>query len=274
MSELISVIIPTFNRSGVLLRAIHSVLNQSYKHFELIVVDDGSTDETERLLKPFIENQSIQYVRQDNKGVSSARNRGVSHASGEWLAFLDSDDEWLEDKLLHQIKFLNENFHLKIVYSDEIWMRNGVRVNQKKIHQKKGGWIFAHCVAQCLIGPSSVLLSKNLFTEMKGFDESYEVCEDYDLWLKISSRYEVGLIETPLIVKYGGHEDQLSTKFFAMDMWRLRALKNILNDDILSEEFRVLIKETMKKKGDILISGYQKYGNHDAILEVRQLLHE
>jgi glycosyltransferase involved in cell wall biosynthesis len=241
MSELISVIIPTFNRSGVLLRAIHSVLNQSYKHFELIVVDDGSTDETERLLKPFIENQSIQYVRQDNKGVSSARNRGVSHASGEWLAFLDSDDEWLEDKLLHQIK---------------------------------GGWIFAHCVAQCLIGPSSVLLSKNLFTEMKGFDESYEVCEDYDLWLKISSRYEVGLIETPLIVKYGGHEDQLSTKFFAMDMWRLRALKNILNDDILSEEFRVLIKETMKKKGDILISGYQKYGNHDAILEVRQLLHE
>lgn len=109
---------------------------------------------------------------------------------------------------------------------------------------------------------------------MKGFDESYEVCEDYDLWLKISSRYEVGLIETPLIVKYGGHEDQLSTRFFAMDMWRLRALKNILNDDILPEEFRVLIKETMKKKGDILISGYQKYGNHDAILEVRRLLHE
>ena len=274
MSELISVIIPTFNRSGVLLRAIHSVLNQSYKHFELIIVDDGSTDETERLLKPFIENQSIQYVRQDNKGVSSARNRGVNHARGEWLAFLDSDDEWLEDKLLHQIKFLNENSHLKIVYSDEIWMRKGVRLNQKKIHQKKGGWIFPHCVTQCLIGPSSVLLSKNLFTEMKGFDESYEVCEDYDLWLKISSRYEVGLIETPLIVKYGGHEDQLSTRFFAMDMWRLRALKNILNDDILPEEFRVLIKETMKKKGDILISGYQKYGNHDAILEVRRLLHE
>jgi glycosyltransferase involved in cell wall biosynthesis len=218
--ELVSIIIPTFNRSTFLLRAIKSVLNQSYKNFELIVVDDGSTDDTEILLQDLITNKSIHYYKKSNGGVASARNFGAIKALGHWYAFLDSDDEWLPNKLQDQLSFLLNNSHLNIVYGEEIWMRNGVRVNQKKHHKKSGGHIFEKCLEQCLIAPSSVLLTKKLFEEKKGFDESFIICEDYDLWLKISSSHEIGFIEQPLIVKYGGHEDQLSTKYFAMDMWR------------------------------------------------------
>lgn len=272
MTELVSIIIPTFNRSTVVLRAINSVLNQTYKNFELIVVDDGSTDDTELQLQTLIADNSIQFFKKANGGVASARNFGVSKARGSWFAFLDSDDEWLPHKLQEQMTFLKDKTHLSIVYGEEIWMRNGVRVNQKKIHQKFGGWIFEKCIEQCFIAPSSVLIAKKLFEEIKGFDENFVVCEDYDLWLKISSRYEIGLIEQPLIVKYGGHEDQLSTKYFAMDMWRLRAMNNILQTTSLSESMNKALVEKMKHKGEILIKGYDKHGNLEQAALVKNIL--
>lgn len=272
MTELVSIIIPTFNRSTVVLRAINSVLKQTYKNFELIVVDDGSTDDTELQLQTLIANNSIQYYKKTNAGVASARNFGVSKARGQWFAFLDSDDEWLPHKLQEQMTYLKDKTHLSIVYGEEIWMRNGVRVNQKKIHQKFGGWIFEKCIEQCFIAPSSVLIAKKLFEEMKGFDENFVVCEDYDLWLKISSSYEIGLIEQPLIIKYGGHDDQLSTKYFAMDMWRLKSMHNLLQTTLLPERARTALVDMMKKKGDILITGYQKYGNREAEEVVKKIL--
>jgi len=272
MTELVSIIIPTFNRSTVVQRAINSVLKQTYKNFELIVVDDGSTDDTELQLQNLIDNNSIHYFKKANAGVASARNFGVSKARGQWFAFLDSDDEWLPHKLQEQMTFLKEQTHLSIVYGGETWMRNGVRVNQKKIHQKFSGWIFEKCIEQCFIAPSSVLIAKKLFEEMKGFDENFVVCEDYDLWLKISSRYEIGLIEQPLIIKYGGHEDQLSTKYFAMDMWRLKAMNNILQTTSLSESNRTALVELMKIKGEILIKGYEKHGNHEAAAIVKEII--
>lgn len=274
MSELVSIIIPTFNRSNVLLRAIHSVFKQTYKNYELIVVDDGSTDDTEIVLQPFISNNSLRYFKQNNSGVSSARNFGASVAKGKWFAFLDSDDEWLANKLLDQMNFLQNNSHLNIVYGDEIWVRNGQRVNQKSVHRKSGGWIFENCIQQCLIAPSSVIIHEKLFREMKGFDESYTVCEDYDLWLKISSSNEIGFISVPLIIKYGGHADQLSTKFFAMDMWRLKSLQNILLTADLSEKSRELVVLTMKQKGAILMQGYLKRGNEEALNVVKSILKE
>lgn len=271
---LISVIIPTFNRAAVLLRAIDSVLKQQYKNFELIIIDDGSTDGTEILLKTFIENGVLKYFRQENSGVSSARNCGAKMAKGEWLSFLDSDDEWLPHKLQVQIDFLKTNPNFSIVYGQEIWIRNGKRVNPRLIHQKFGGWIFDKCVLQCLIAPSSVLLQKNLFIQMGGFDLDYIVCEDYDLWLKISSLYEVGFISSPIMIKHGGHIDQLSTKYVAMDMWRLRSLKRILTIRSLSFSNREIVLGTIKQKASILLLGYEKHGNSAGVNEVQTILDE
>jgi glycosyltransferase involved in cell wall biosynthesis len=270
--DLVSVVIPTFNRSASVVRAINSVLKQSYKHFELIVVDDGSTDETELILLPFVENSSIKYLKQQNLGVSAARNFGVSHGTGKWITFLDSDDEWTPHKLQIQIDYMQINPTLSIAYTQEIWIRNNVRVNQRAIHQKHGGRIFDKCIQQCFIAPSSVILKREMFLEMEGFDLDFEVCEDYDLWLRISSLYEIGLIPEPLIIKYGGHADQLSTQFHGMDLWRLRSLSRILKIRNLDEVDRKNVIETIQKKGLILIEGSKKHGNTKVLEEVESIL--
>jgi len=261
MSQLISVIIPTFNRSNLILRTIESVLNQSYKNFELIIVDDGSTDNTHEVLNSLINSAKIKYFKRQNAGVSASRNFGVSRASGEFITFLDSDDEWLSHKLRDQLDYFSQNPHMRIVYGEEIWIRNGKRVNQKAIHKKSGGSIFLACLEQCLIAPSSVMLEKKLFFEMGGFDESFVVCEDYDLWLKISSLMDIGFITHPIMIKHGGHEDQLSTSFVAMDFWRIKAMQRILNSQHLILEHKNAVMASMKRRGTILLKGYQKYGN-------------
>ncbi|RPJ76371.1 MAG: glycosyltransferase family 2 protein [Alphaproteobacteria bacterium] len=274
MSPLISVIIPTYNRSRVLLRAIDSVLAQSFKNFELIVVDDGSTDETSELLAPLIKLNQIKYLKQENAGVSAARNIGARNASGEYITFLDSDDEWLPSKLQEQVRFFESNPSFRIVYGDEVWIRNGRRVNQKAIHKKSGGWIFSECVQQCLIAPSSVMIEKKLFFEMGGFDEKFVVCEDYDLWLKISATFEIGFIANPIIIKHGGHVDQLSTKFFAMDLWRMKAMFGILKTRKLQLEYKSAVIDSMKRRGAILMQGYQKHGNENDYQLVSEMLRE
>lgn len=270
--DLISIIIPTFNRAEVLLRAVNSVFNQTFKNFELIIVDDRSTDNTEQLLQPTISNNSLQYFKTPNRGVAAARNFGVQKARGNWFAFLDSDDEWLPQKLQEQIAYLENNGHLSIVYTEEIWIRNGVRVNQKKHHQKQAGKIFAKCLDQCFIAPSSVLLRRKLFEEMEGFDENFLVCEDYDLWIKISSANEIGLVSKPLIIKYGGHDDQLSTRYFAMDMWRLKSMHKLLHSMTLLEEDKAELARVMKRKSETLLKGYRKHENEKAIAEIEMIL--
>lgn len=272
MSQLISVIIPTYNRASVLFRAIDSVLAQTYKNYELLIVDDGSSDETHELLLPLIKLEKIKYFKHQNRGVSATRNVGVQKASGELITFLDSDDEWLPHKLQEQLNFIAQNPQIQIVYGEELWIRNGKRVNQKAIHKKSGGHIFPACVQQCLIAPSSVMLFKNLFLQMGGFDESFTICEDYDLWLKISSLMEIGFIANPLIIKHGGHDDQLSTKYVAMDFWRLKSMLGILKTRILNPEDQRLVVDSMKRRGAILMQGYQKYGNLNDYQLVEQML--
>lgn len=274
MSIFISVIIPTFNRSSLILRAIDSVFKQSYANIELIVVDDGSTDDTYKLLLPLIDSGKIQYTKIQNSGVSAARNIGAAKAIGKFICFLDSDDEWLPHKLQEQIALLKERPDLKIVYGEELWVRNGKRVNQKSIHKKSGGWIFPACVHQCLIGPSSVMIEKDFFMQMGGFDEGFVVCEDYDLWLKISSLVEVGFIENPIVIKHGGHSDQLSTKFVAMDLWRLKSMMRILSIRELEHEHKLLVIDSMKRRGEILKLGFLKHGNLADYNLVRQMLSE
>ena len=251
----VSVIIPTYNRARVIKEAIDSVLNQEYENYELIVVDDGSTDNTGEILKAY--GSDICVLRQENKGVSAARNRGVAKAKGGFIAFLDSDDLWLPEKLTTQINFLKSNPEALICQTEEIWIRKGKRVNPKKRHSKFSGMIFEQSLVLCIVSPSAVMMRKSLFEMVGLFDENLPACEDYDLWLRISSQYPIYLINTPLIIKRGGHEDQLS-KTPLLDTYRIQALVKIIESNILSASQRKAAVEELKKKCEIFINGCLK----------------
>ncbi len=252
----VSIIIPTYNRCSWIKHAIESVLQQSYQNFELIIVDDGSTDITRSLLIKYEAN--IRYFFQDNRGPAAARNLGISKAMGELICFLDSDDRWLKRKLESQINLIEKHPEIKICYTDEIWIRNGVRINQKKIHQKYSGWIYQKCLPLCIISPSSVLLHREVFDKIGVFDEKMIVCEDYDLWLRASLVYPIQFINMPLIVKYGGHADQLSNAYWGMDRYRVKALIKMLESNCLSDEDEKATIRTLHKKCDVLANGFFK----------------
>ena len=257
----VSVIIPTYNRARILGEAIDSVLSQRYNDFELIVVDDGSTDGTEELVASYL--PRLTYLYQEHQGVSAARNRGIASARGEYLSFLDSDDLWIKDKLSSQIHFMESHPECLICYTDEIWIRKGVRVNPMKKHKKYSGMIFEQCLPLCIVSPSSVLIARTLLDAVGTFDESLEVCEDYDLWLRIAARYPIHFIETPLIVKRGGHEDQLSKKLNGQDRFRIKALTKLLTGDFISPRQRELAWRELAKKCEIYGKGCIKRGKKE-----------
>jgi len=257
----VSVIIPTYNRAAMVREAIESVLFQSYADRELIVVDDGSTDGTEAAIASLI--PQITYVYQEHRGVSAARNRGASLARGEYLAFLDSDDLWLKNKLDRQMRFMESHPEALICYTDEIWIRRGVRVNPMKKHRKYSGMIFPHCLPLCIISPSSALFDRRLFEEAGRFDETLAVCEDYDLWLRIAARHPVYLVDEPLIVKRGGHDDQLSRSRTGQDCYRIAALEKLLQGDLLSPDQRALTVHELVRKCSIYANGCVKRGRFE-----------
>jgi len=269
----LSVIIPTFNRAQLLDRALTSVYAQKpceyFSTIEVIVVDDGSRDNTAALVAEKF--PQANYLYQENLGVSAARNKGLAAASGEWLALLDSDDEWLPHKLATQFSNLNEA-GLLVCHTEEIWVRNGVRVNQMNKHKKAGGDVFERCLPLCAMSPSSIVLHRSIFEQVGEFDESLPACEDYDLWLRIAANYKVAYVEEPCIIKYGGHDDQLSRAFWGMDRFRVIALAKLLRqasstDSIrpLSESQRVSTLAMLKKKNTILLNGARKHMNDELI---------
>jgi len=255
----ISVIIPAFNRAHTLPKALDSVLSQTLKPREIIVVDDGSTDETNTVLANY---PGLCIISQDNRGVSAARNVGIEKAGGEWLAFLDSDDEWLKEKLEKQWDTICIDDKL-ICHTEEIWIRNGQRVNPMKKHKKFGGMIYERCLPLCVISPSSVMIHRSVFEDVGVFDESLEVCEDYDLWLRICAKYSVLFIDEPLIVKYGGHKDQLSRKHWGMDRFRVKALEKMMSFGALNDEDEKATVNMILQKCGIIINGMKKRGNND-----------
>ena len=256
----VSVIIPTYNRSWIIKEAIDSVLAQDYKEFELIVVDDGSTDHTSDVLDSY--RNVIKVLSQKNKGVSAARNRGIAEASGKFIAFLDSDDLWLPQKLSTQVEFFNKTPDALICQTEEVWIRNGLRVNPKKRHKKPSGMIFKLSLELCLVSPSAVMIKRSLFDRVGEFDETLPACEDYDLWLRISSRFPIYLIDTPLIIKRGGHDDQLSSRA-GLDKFRIKAIEKIIKSGLLSDDQHQAAVKTLKKKCDIYAAGCRKRGRID-----------
>lgn len=255
---LVSVVIPTFNRAAWVGEAIDSVLMQDYTPIELIVVDDGSNDTTPQVVQPYV--SALTYIQRPHRGVSAARNHGVTASRGELLAFLDSDDLWLAGKITTQVALFAQYPQLQACYTDEIWIRRGVRVNPRHIHRKHSGWIFHQSLPRCTISPSSIMLRRGQWDRLGGFDEQLPACEDYDLWLRLTSTTPVHLIRQPLIVKRGGHPDQLSQTVPILDIYRIAALEKILATP-LSRSQRQAVLQQLIEKSRIVAQGAHKRGH-------------
>ena len=258
----ISVVIPSYNRREFLKRSIDSAINQTKKPLEIIVVDDGSTDGTETMIKS--DYDFVKFIKQKNKGVSAARNIGIEVSIGEWICFLDSDDEWKKDKLEKQINAMKSNPGYKFFHSNETWIKNGLRINQKKKHKKYGGDIFDKCLDMCRISPSSVMIDKTVFDEVGNFNENLVVCEDYELWLRICDKYRVFFIDEPLIIKYGGHQGQLSYSIESIENHRIKALEYLILENLNRENKRHAIQMLLSKL-NIYLKGLVKRRKNDEI---------
>lgn len=258
----------------MLREAVQSVLDQDVfqsgiQSFELFVVDDGSTTDTPSVLKEF--GGALTYDAGEHRGVSAARNRGLSLASGEYIAFLDSDDLWKPDKIRAQMSYMSAFTGAAACYTEEIWIRDGRRVNPHDKHRKYSGWIFDKVLPLCLLSLSSALFRRSVFDELGGFDESLPACEDYDFGIRLAHRYPIHLITKPLIVKRGGHTDQLSHKYWGMDRFRVFALEKALDLD-LNPEQRTLVKDTILTKARILEQGFQKRNKPEEARKYRRII--
>jgi hypothetical protein len=258
----VSVIIPTYNRRAMLREAIDSVLAQSFRAFELIVVDDGSTDGTADYLKSL--NDSIRFKTIEHRGPAAARNRGVELARAPMLAFLDSDDLWAPRKLECHVAFMRANPACAISQTDELWMRNGRRVNPGARHLKRAGDIFVDSLRTCLISMSATMMRTDLFRALGGFDEIMAAAEDYDLWLRILIDHEAGLLDEPLVTRRGGRPDQTSAATPALDRFRILALAKLLADEGLSPARRSAVSDVLAEKCRIYAAGLRKRNHVEA----------
>ena len=264
----ISVVIPTFNRAHLIENCVSSVINQTFKPGEIIVVDDGSSDGTWEALQKlgfngaFRMNTKLKYIYKSHGGVSSARNIGIRNSKYEYVAFLDSDDSWKKNKLENQLKSLEMNsFSCRISHTDEIWIRNGIRVNPMKKHHKSGGNIFRKCLKMCCISPSTSLVHKSVFGDIGYFDENLKVCEDYDFWLRYCAYENVHFVPEALVIKNGGHEDQLSKLYWGMDRFRIYSLEKLLKDEKLERTCYHAARRELLNKLCLVINGAIKRKN-------------
>jgi glycosyltransferase involved in cell wall biosynthesis len=268
---IVSAIIPTFDRWPMVKEAVESVLRQSCRDFELIVVDDGSADGTASKLTG--SGFDLRLISQTRKGVSAARNLGVQSARGKYVAFLDSDDLWQPRKLEIQLAYMEQHPEIAICQTEEVWLRNGVRVNAKVKHRKPSGDIFARSLELCLVSPSAVMIRKDFFETMGGFDEDLPLCEDYDLWLRIAVQHPVPLIPSPLVIKRGGHADQLSRSRWGMDRYRVVALQKLLRAGLDGEK-RLAVIKVLQQKLAVLSQGARKRGKETQAVAYAALLSE
>ncbi|WP_285906331.1 glycosyltransferase family 2 protein [Pseudodesulfovibrio pelocollis] len=258
---LVSIILPTYNRAGFIGAALDSVFAQSWQRWELVVIDDGSTDETGAVLDRYDDPRVVR-LRQENRGVSAARNAGIKAASGRMLALLDSDDQWLPHKLMRQLAYMDRHGY-DICQTDEIWMRNGRRVNQKAKYAKPEGWFFEQSLHMCLISPSCTMFTRRAWADIGPFDETMPSCEDYDMWLRACLHYPVGLVAEPLTIKHGGRPDQLSNAVPCADWHRIRALFKILQGGKLDTRQREAALAELGRKASIYVQGCEKRGRKD-----------
>ena len=277
-------VITTCRREHLLRRALLSVVSQTLPASQILITDDGgNTKRIGSLTKRFWQENRPQTARlpaptvltNDGYGISAARNTAIRLADFEWIAFLDDDDEWLPDKNLSQARALTmptEHGAIKntrqstgkrtyrLCHTNEIWLRNGSPLNQLAKHRKSGGQIYERCLSMCRVSPSSVFLHRTLFEDYGLFDEKLPVCEDYDMWLRICAYEEALYLPTPLVIKHGGHANQLSRKYWGIDRFRIRALAKMMQDRNLPADKRNATRQMLIEKFSILANGARKRG--------------
>ena len=266
VNDLISVILPTFNRAGYLKRAIDSVIDQQRPPDELIIIDDGSTDNSTHVVHEACRRAEfpVHLLHQENRGTAAARNAGILKARGELLCFLDSDDWWDPRKIALQAAEHEKNPDIHISHTREIWFRNGVRVNQKKKHAPPNGFIFSACLRMCVVGMSTVMVRRKLFDRFGLFDTEFPCCEDYDLWLRVARKVPFLLVDHALTLKEGGRPDQLSQIYRqGMDQFRIRSLCNLLKSDLLSPGQKQEAVAELERKCRIYGNGCIKHGRQE-----------
>ncbi len=259
---MVSVVIPTFNRAPFLKKAIESVFAQGCRAIELVVVDDGSEDDTGDVVSGY--KGPVKYIKQRNKGVGAARNLGIKNSCGEFIAFLDSDDWWDRDKLTVQLAEMRQGPDYLISHTQEVWYKNGRLLNQKKKHRKHHGYIFDKCLAMCAVSMSTAMVRKGLFDAVGLFDEGFPCCEDYDFWLRVSAKHEFLLIDRPLTLKDGGRPDQVSSIYATgMDRFRIESILKLLKSNVLTPDQRSIAIHELQKKCRIYGKGCIKHGRAD-----------
>lgn len=208
----VSVIIPTYNRAKLIRRAVDSVLSQSYKDYEIIIVDDGSTDNTKEILANY--DGSIRYIYKNNEGISATRNRGIKEAKGEFIAFLDSDDEWLPDKLALQADLLEKNKKLGLVCSKMIILNGNSEKIGMKPEQKTGEDFRELLEIGGDLPTSTVMVRKECFDKVGVFDELLPPMEDFEMWVRIASKYDIYTVPDKIFALYYRHDQQITSDKF------------------------------------------------------------
>lgn len=260
----VAVVIPVRDRAAMIVDAIRSVLAQTWSDFALVVVDDGSRDDSadaaERALGDAPAGSRV--LRRSACGVAAARNAGAAAVDARWIAFLDSDDLWEPAKLARQMAWIGLHPSSRIVQTGERWLDHGRHRNPRLWHRKEER-LFPRCLERCLVSPSAVAIRRDLYGELGGFDESFLVCEDYELWLRVALREAVGLVDEPLVVKRGGHADQLSRSTWGLDRYRVAALVKLLATTSLAADERAAVVDVLRKKCEVLAGGAARRGRDD-----------
>ena len=296
----VAVVIPVRDRAAMVVEAIASVLAQTYRDLGVVVVDDGSADGSAEsaetaLARAAVPARVVRLPARDaptppgpprqptpvvaappaavcpgRRGVAAARNAGAAVFDARWLAFLDSDDLWLPAKLERQIAWLAERPRYRLAQTEERWLDGGRHRNPRAWHRKEEQ-LLLRSFERCLVSPSAVVLSRELFAEHRGFDEAFAVCEDYELWLRITARERVGLVPERLVVKRGGHPGQLSRSTWGLDRWRVAALAKFLATVPLADAERAAAIAVARGKCAVLASGAERRGKRDEAERYRRL---
>lgn len=256
---MVSVIIPVYNRFEMAKEAVYSVLGQTYRNHEIIIVDDGSTDLTSTLAVYFRDDTRVKYLKIDHNGMPGfVRNKGVEISTGKYIAFLDSDDLWMESKLEKQVVFLENNSAYEVVHTREAWVRNGKTISQAGFNHKRFGNIFSDALVKCILGPSTIMLESDLYKKLGGFRDDLEIAEDYELWLRLTDTNSIGYLDEPLITKRAGHIGQLSEKYGQIEIFRIHGLQKLVEQNYFTSGNQKLAEKELAEKCRIYSAGCKK----------------
>jgi glycosyltransferase involved in cell wall biosynthesis len=229
-AELVSVIVPSYNMARFLAQAVESALGQTYQDLEVVIVDDGSTDDTTEVVEQWAGNARVRVVRQKNGGLSDARNKGIAAAHGSFVALLDADDIWLPEKLSRQMPLFHGHPEIGVVYSDYERMDGEGRPLPKGPTHMHRGWISAPLLIDNFVSASTAVVRRQCFERQGGFDISLRTGEDYEMWLRLSVEWQFDF--TPeATLRYRTWSGQMSRDFRARYATGINIMRKFLEQN-------------------------------------------